>query len=434
MSLSARTFNRTKIGDLKMSATLYQVLASALSRETAPGSMTSGANVPAQPIVLLNAFPMTLDPNDYANARSTGNPNGDMRALWRFRQLVDPLPQFSQFYMPSSLLTESTYRQIVQGAVIDGDNSFASDVIGNAKRTLQYQSFSNMDGTPGSWLPVYCVPDDWYDVTELDRYNKVSLDLTQITGNGGAGNLPEWQRGDSMGTPATQPLDTASKIHSASMKYLMVNIVRPWFDALLFATDGWYLSGQMEGFCSSGQNDGRGVIPLVPASLILGTDVSIEADWSTKDRQIMEDAKSAQKQLSLGPLLIQPGSQKSSIQVIGWMMSLLPFSPQISKQEAGSVLVKNTGAFIGRFSVQYEKSGRGATVSSGNFPALSAKNIEIPADATDISVKIEVMTFPEPIETWATVATYNFDQPAIKCYKLSGTTFKPYIAEIQCSD
>ncbi len=424
-----------------MSASIYQALASALIQEIVVGSNNVlEADAPAKPIVLLNAFPVVLDPNDYANAYSTANPNGDLRSLWRFRQLVDPLPQFAQFYMPSGLSTESTYAQIVQGAVVDGDNTFASTVISNARQTIQYQRFSNMDGTAGTWNPVYAVPEDWSDIAQLDRYNELAFDLSGMAGNGvgtgavenGQADLPEWRMGNSAESPSIVPLDTGSKIHSVRVKYLMVNIIRPWFNALLFATDGWYLSGQQRGFCSSGQNDGKGILPLVPTGLIVGSDVTIEADWDSKDRQLLDDAKSAQRQLSLGPLLVNPGPNNLNLHIIGWGMSLIPFSPLISKEKAGAILVKNSGAFVARFSVEYEQSGRSISTAASNFPALAAKNIVIPPEAANISVKIEVMTLPEPFETWSTVAIYKFDNPAEKCYELSGTTLGPHVTEVQC--
>lgn len=323
-----------------MSANIYRDLASAFTQRAEPSRVNlRAAAASPKPIVLLNRFPVSLDPNDYANAYSTANPDGDRRSLWRFRQLVDPIPQCAEFYMASGLSTESTYAQIVEGAVVDGDNGFASSVICNAQRDIQYQQFANMDGTPGTWKPVYAVPDGWCDVAQLDRYTELALDLSGIVGNGdvagaGDGNRTQWATTDSAASPKMVLFDTGSKIHSVRVKYLMVNITRPWFDPLLFATDGWFLSGQQRGFCSSGQNDGSGVLPWVPTSLIVGTDVVIEADWGSSDRQILNDAKSAQRQLSLGPLLVNPGPDNLSLHIIGWGMSSIPFSPRVSRQSS----------------------------------------------------------------------------------------------------
>jgi hypothetical protein len=85
---------------------------------------------------------------------------------------------------------------------------------------------------------------------------------------------------------------------------------------------------------------------------------------------------------------------------------------------------------VSRFSVQWQQSGRSTTKESGNFPVLSDKDISIPADAKNVSVEIEIMTFPKPLESWKTVATYKFDSPVEKCYEVSGVTWSPTLKEI----
>jgi hypothetical protein len=422
-----------------MSTNIYRALASALLQDQAlDNSNAAAVSVSSKPMVLLNAFPVILDQKDYANALSTANPKGDLRSLWRFRQLVDPLPQYSQFYTPGSLSTESTYRQIVQGAAVNGDNEFVAGVVTNAKRIIQDNTYSDMDGTPGAWNPVYAVPDDWYDTSQFDRYQDLTVELNESTENnlgtgfesGNKGGLAEWNIGNPIESLNPVALDPGSKINSIQMKYLLVTINRPWLDALLFNIDGWYLSGQQKGFCSSGQNDGGGVMPLLPTGLIVGTNVKIDADWSPKDKQILDNAKLNQKQLSMGPLLVNPGFQNLHLHVIGWTVAIIPFSPKVSKEKTGSFLVKNSGGFTARFSVLYEQNGKLISIESGNFPVLAAKNIDIPPEASNISVKIEIMTSLAP-ETWSTVAAYNFDKPPTKGYELFGTTFSPQLKEIK---
>ncbi|KAA9340260.1 hypothetical protein [Adhaeribacter soli] len=324
-----------------MSANLYKTLSSAFAAEVKTPEKklkSSGfrSSLAPPPTVLLSAYPITLNSEDYKNPLSTANPNGDLISLWRFRQLVDPIPQFADVYIPGSSSTERTYTQIIKGAVAEDADSFAADIIGDAVRNLTRQTFANMDGTPGSWCPVYAVPDNWYDSKAFNGIKQLDIDLGGITGEkNGAGNAPEdqteWKIVNPDNSTSTIPLHTGSKISSAKVSYQMVSLSRPWFDPLLFETSGWYLKGQNEGFCSSGKNDGRGVLPMIPSSVIIGTNVEILAEWSRQDLRVINNAKEENQQLSLGPLLVNAGQNDIQLHVIGWVMTQIPYSPQIKK-------------------------------------------------------------------------------------------------------
>jgi hypothetical protein len=64
--------------------------------------------------------------------------------------------------------------------------------------------------------------------------------------------------------------------------------------------------------------------------------------------------------------------------------------------------------------------------------ALAAGNIDIPVGATNVLIKVDIMTAPWPAETWRTVASYDCDAPVKRCYEVSGTTWSPVIKEIDC--
>jgi hypothetical protein len=82
----------------------------------------------------------------------------------------------------------------------------------------------------------------------------------------------------------------------------------------------------------------------------------------------------------------------------------------------------------------WEQNGRPTANESGNFPVLAAKSISIPADVRDVSIKLEIMTFPSPFEMWKTVATYEFDAPVRKCFELSGETWSAISKEVSCTE
>lgn len=403
-----------------------------------PRAAQQGVAAQGKPVLQLNPLPITLDANVYRNPRSDSNPTGDLRSLFAFRLVADPVPAFSHYYSPSGRSTEAIYGQIVEGASVTDGSTFTERVIADATKQFNQQSFANMDGTPGQWRPVYAVPGDWYDTSQDGRYKDLDFDLNEQGGEAGPfaviGGQSDWQLsvGGILGSAA--PLDPRTKIRSITMKYLLVQFRRPWLNPLLFESAGWYLEGQPEGFCSSGKTDANaGVLPLVPAGMLLAKDISVDADWSQADQAILASARASRQPVFLGPFAVQSQGSNSSLQVIGWISSLVPYSPQASNLRAGSVLVTNKGAFVSRFSVQWLQGGRPTANESGNFPVLAAKNIRIPSDARSVSIKIEIMTFPPPVETWKTVATYEFDTPVKKCYELAGVTWNPIVKETSCA-
>lgn len=376
--------------------------------------------------ILMNKIPIILNPDEYKDAKSTGNPGGNLIPLWKFSQLVDPIPEYVDFYVPSNYSTEDVYGDIINGATTDEYSSFATGVIANAKREYENSTFPSMDGNPDSWHPVYAIPGDWYEAKD-SSFNEITFDLNSLTDED---DSLEWKIVKDDNSVQTIALESSSKMLGATISIQMVSFDRPWLKPLIFDTAGWYLNGQSAGFCSSGQDDGQGVIPTIPSSLIIGTLANINANWSVKDQQIIDNAKDNDHQLSLGPLMLNSG-QNSSICVVGWMLSNVPFSPQLSKLETGSVLVKNSGSYVAKFSMTYQQKGKPVSLLSGNIEVLMSKVLKMPDDALDINVEIEIMTWPLP-EKWTTVKSLKFYKPTDKCYELTGTTLSPKIQEISC--
>ncbi len=391
----------------------------------------------AKPVLQLASIPMTLDAARYRDARSDSNPDGDLIPLYEFRSLVDPVPEFSRFYTPGTASTERTYEAILNGAVVSEGHSFAATVLSKAKKQFMEKSFAPMDGTSGVWRPIYATPQDWYDFSKLDRFRDLNIDLTDqdkdapYSAIGGPTSLRLSAAGQKRDEKVLDPQTT---LRALRMKYMLVSLQRPWLNPLLFQSSGWYLSQQASGFCSSGDRDANtGVFPLLPTALLLATDVSVDAAWSGADRAFIDSAHLSGSPLSVGPFTLDPPGADSSVRVVGWISSLVPYSPKDSDLRSGSVLVTNRGAFICRFSAAWSQNGRQVTEDSGNFPVLAAKSIGIPAGAKAIVVTLEIMTFPVPFETWQTVATLHFDDPARKCFELTGTTIDAQFKEVTCN-
>ena len=414
-------------------AALGSALGSA-GEEAAP--RRSGAAAAAGPlrtgrsILQLNRFPVSIDTGTYQNALSGGNPKGDLRSLFAFHQLVDPVPAYTRSYSPSTGSTQQIYESLLKGASVSGDSTFAASVLSDAKARFDSEKFPNLDGTPGVWRPVYATPEDWTKAGP-ERFQSIDIDLdaqasaqSALVIIGGDEDL-ELRLGSDRAPAAGSTIGT--KVRSVHFEYLLVGLRRPWLNSVLFETNDWFLSGQDAGFCSSGilsSNDG--VLPLIPTGLLLGRNVDVSANWSAAETSMLSNAKSAGNPVSLGPFLLSaPGDARSTLQVIGWTSDLVPFSPKITRNAAGSILVDNTGAFIARFSVEWNEGVERRSQDSGNFPVLASKEIGIPVNASKIVVKIEIMTFPPPVETWKTVAALPFDKPVVMKYVLSGTTFDP---------
>lgn len=292
--------------------------------------------VASKPVLQLNAFPVSLRPQDYANALSTQNPGGSLQALWALRQLVDPVPDFARYYAASGASTESAYRQIAQGARVATDDPFAQQTVAESQRILgAAHGYANMDQSLGNWLPVQATPGDWSSA--LGRYADLSIDLTQpaalasaFTLLGSTSDDLQWLANAPGGRWKPQTA-TASRPQAVHLKYMMVTLSRSWYNALLFQVAGWGLAGQAPGFCSSGATDANGgILPLLPTAMLLATEVQIEGAWAAADQPLVAAARAGDAGLALGPFAVAPAAATPSIQVIGWISGVVPFSPALA--------------------------------------------------------------------------------------------------------
>ncbi len=393
-------------------------------------------SVAEKPVLQFSFLPITLDAALYRNALSDSNPKGDMKPLFAFRQLADPIPSFSQYYTPSTGSTEQIYGGIVQSAA--GENDFTLRAIDGARKQFDLTTFARMDGSVGdNWRPVYAIPEDWHDTSQDSRFRDLDIDLTGDGGPDSPFATIGAQRALGLlvgGEPGGgTPLDPGTTIRSVHMKYMFVQFRRPWLNPLIFETGGWYLSSQPEGYCSSGSlDDNHGALPLLTTGMLVAKEISVDAEWSERDRARLADARSSGMPISLGPLSLTASAGSSTLQVIGWISSLVPYSPRSTDLRPGSIVVTNKGAFVARFSMTWQEGATVVNRESGSMLALAATDISIPADARNISIKVEIMTAPWPMETWRTIATYQSQLPVKRCYEVSGTTITPAIKEIAC--
>lgn len=300
-----------------------------------PGAQAAATD--QRPILQLNALPMTLQPSAYANPHSSANPGGSYSTLNAFSELADSVPVFSEYYSPSLHTVSAVYNNLLRGASVKPDASYASTVIANASQNVASGGFSNLDGTPGLWYPVYAMPGDWYDTADPGRFSEITLDLSgdgkddsgpyrilDGSKNDIAANLIRIGKGDSV------QIDPASALKTVTLKYLEVQLNRPWLDFEVFNLGGWFIGGLDAGYFSDGSIDNnQGVMPLITTSLLVAIHVDLAADWSAKDQQFIDDTRRQGDSVAVGPFAIN-GAASSDLHVIGWVSRLVPLAPQIN--------------------------------------------------------------------------------------------------------
>ncbi|WP_171060992.1 hypothetical protein [Poseidonocella sp. HB161398] len=303
-----------------------RALAPAPADPAAPRGAAEKARPPSpKPVLQLLPLPLTIDTRSYANAQGNERPNGDLRALYAFRSLADPLPAFASGYFGQGS-TEATYANLVHGATAGAEAVFAQQVIAESRRTLSAHARPDIDGAPGSWLPVYASPADWAEGIDDARFGDLDLDLGSPGGDGPYAVIGGDDDLMLRGRHRAMPLGTAARGGRLRMKYLLVHLVRPWLNELLFRTAGWQLGQQPAGFVSSGSlRRNPGVMPLLPMAVLLGRQIALEADWRDEARAML--AAEPEGPLSLGPFPLGAAEAPSTLHVVAWISALVPFSP-----------------------------------------------------------------------------------------------------------
>lgn len=94
----------------------------------------------------------------------------------------------------------------------------------------------------------------------------------------------------------------------------------------------------------------------------------------------------------------------------------------LTAQSSGYISVRNTGGYVAEFYVDYTVNGVRLSKESGEFTAGVTKTIDIPSDATDITLHVKEAYF---IHSWTTIFSEHFDEPVCKKYHIWGTTLNP---------
>lgn len=122
------------------------------------------------------------------------------------------------------------------------------------------------------------------------------------------------------------------------------------------------------------------------------------------------------------------GSKTYSFDIYNWSNCKMEYLPaeegakcMLSAADgmSGYINVYNTGAYVAKFTLEYTVNGVRMTRESDKITAGVTKTLDIPADATDITLHVLDEVF---INVWSTIFSQHFDTPVCKSYHVWGTT------------
>lgn len=405
----------------ELSSTLSSELPSARLRSFAAAAEPSEGSG-TTPIYQLCPLPMSLNLADYRDALSNSNPLGDPTAAFRFRQLVDAMPVLAHEYMDSSSSIETAYGQIVQRASGPAKASYLAGMLADAKRKYIMEAQAELVGH-GEWRLVEAFPYDWY-TDKPGRYSTLEIPLDgSVPDTSGLRLLGETsQLMLTLGDRGRTALAGATNLKLCRLQYMFVRFVRPWMDSTLFKTAGWWLTGQPAGYCSSGRSDvNGGVLPLITTGMIITRAIEFVGDWDPADQARIANALDAGLDVYVGPFrLSKPAASVSSVDVVAWRSELIPFSPQsTAPPNPGSIRVSNEADFEAKYVVAWGLDGKQKV--KGDLAKGASKTIDVPFDASDIVVRIQVDK--------ENVYKQKFSKPTTTHLVIRGTALAPVVEE-----
>ncbi len=209
--------------------------------------------------------------------------------------------------------------------------------------------------TPGGrpWLPSYALPTNWTETSGIKL--KFSSDYLNKTESSTAHSYAAEASGmyglfHASGGVSGKHEDRRQHMDAQKLQLeaelVAVNIMRPWFNPLLFGMKGWWVSGYDPNGLSNGNPAApAGAIPLIPTGLVLAKNVRITADFSEQDKKFVSDSVQSKISAGWGPFSLSGSYGYSSskeefqakfdggslvfpgLQVVAWISTVVPASP-----------------------------------------------------------------------------------------------------------
>jgi hypothetical protein len=96
---------------------------------------------------------------------------------------------------------------------------------------------------------------------------------------------------------------------------------------------------------------------------------------------------------------------------------------------AATISVNNQGAYVARLAVRYNHDGEIKGAQSGNITPGVTSSLEIPSDATAVSVTVDVATGLAG-NPWAPIFSQSLASAVTKKYRVFGTVLNPGWSEV----
>jgi len=361
-------------------------------------------------------LPTSITLADYKDALSGANPQGDLFAALRLRELADPVPMLGDKYTASQSSIEAVYGRLVKSASVPAGPSYLTSMLADAKRKFEVDYNARMEGG-GEWRPVEAVPGDWY-TDDPGRYSWIEVPL-------GDDGEPEAGLVLTLSGQVKVPLAGASTFTRCRLQYMLVQFRRPWMDFALFQTRGWWLEGQRAGYCSSGRSDTNdGVLPLITTGMVIVRAAEFDGDLHPELKKRVDDAIRAGKDVHIGPFrLTKPSAPAPSVDVVAWRSELVPLSPRTSGPRPGCVRLRNAALIVTRCVVKWQLDGD--QKSAFKLLAGTSSEIVVPAGASKVTVEVLISTGLK----WNSVFNEQYPEPPTKKFVIRGTLFDAKVTE-----
>lgn len=173
---------------------------------------------------------------------------------------------------------------------------------------------ASMTSTGEPWLLSYAQPSDWTEATckaskltiSSSNLNKTSSSEASSYSAKAKGTYGLWTASGGVGHEnESSQSHMGADTFELSAELLLVRIMRPWYNPLLFGMSGWWVNGFAVGQISTQ------TLPLVPTAYVVARNVSIKANFSTEDKTHLSSSTSADVSVGWGPFAVS-GSYSNS--------------------------------------------------------------------------------------------------------------------------
>jgi hypothetical protein len=203
-------------------------------------------------------------------------------------------------------------------------NDAVSFAIGQAKQATSAQfSLPSATGT-GTFLPSWGLPTDWMlPETEgvklsfkSDYLNTSDSSTAHTYGAEASGSYGLFHASASVdGSHVDKSHHMDAEKLTLEAELIAVNIMRPWFNPLLFGMKGWWVRGYpMHALSNGDPAKPAGAIPLIPTGFVVAKNVTIAADFSEEDKKFVSDSVNSKLSGGWGPFSLSGhyGLEKSN--------------------------------------------------------------------------------------------------------------------------